>query len=179
MDQESFDRLLRWLGPDREASEKKYLDIRFRLIRILARWGCYEAEDLADEAFDRVAKKLPEIEKNYVGEPALYFYGVARKVFHEWLRRPKPVLPPSPDPDPGDLLELYDNCLTTCLDDLSQSDRKLILDYFKEEGRAKIDAHNAMAKELGININALRTRAHRIKKTLKECVFKCIRRNKD
>ena len=179
MDQESFDRLLRWLGPDREPAEKKYLDIRLRLIRILVRWGCYEAEDLADETFDRVAKKPSEFQETFVGNPAVYFYAVAKKVFLEWLRRPRPNPSPVPAPDPPDLLELYDNCLTTCLDRLTPADRRLILDYFKEEGRTKIEAHNSMAEKLRISVKALRTRAHRIKRTVKECVLKCIGSEKD
>jgi hypothetical protein len=49
-----------------------------------------------------------------------------------------------------------------------------MLGYFKEEGRAKINLRNAMAEKLGMSINALRTRACRVKRILKECVIECL-----
>lgn len=175
MDQESFDRLLAWLDPDRDVAATKFEAIRSRAIKILIFRGCYEEEDIWDETVDRVARKLPKLAENYVDDPALYFYGVAKMVCRE--RRPKPPTPiDPPTPDPPDIKELYDRCLTVCLDRLDERERKLMLDYFKEAGRAKIDAHNAMAEEVGIKIHALRTRAHRIKKTLKKCVVECIER---
>src|ERR687883_865457 len=67
--QESFDRLLAWLDPDREQAGKKYEEVRSRLVRGFSSHGCPVPEDLADEAINRVAKLLPEIEKTYVGEP--------------------------------------------------------------------------------------------------------------
>lgn len=179
LDQESFDGLLAWLDSDCEVAGRRYQEIRVRLMKIFVRRGCYVAEELADETINRVARKLPEIEKDYVGDPALYFCGVARLVFKEWVPKPGPIPPPIPAPDPPEVLELYDRCLTTCLDPLNPVDREIILDYFKDEGRAKINTHNTMAGELGISISALRTRAHRIKKTLKECVTKCIGRGKE
>lgn len=175
LDQESFDRLLAWLDPDREAAGRRYEEIRARLTKILVRRGCYVAEELADETINRVTGKLSEIEKDYVGDPALYFCGVASNVFREWVR-PRRVPLPIPAPDPPEVLEANHRCLESCLDRLSTLDRKIIVDYFKDEGRAKIDAHNAMADELNVNINALRTRAYRLKTTLKCCVFECINR---
>jgi len=178
LDQESFYRLLAWLDPDRDLAATKFEAIRSRAIKILIFRGCYEEEDIWDETVDRVARKLPGIEEDYVGDPGRYFYGVAKMVCRE--RRHKPSTPvPIPDPDPTEPKELYDRCLTTCLDRLDERERKLILEYFKETGRAKIDTHNAMAEKLGSNIKALRTRAHRIKKTLKLCVLECIERNED
>ena len=49
--------------------------------------GFSDAEDLADETINRVAKKLPEIQDTYVGEPARYFHGVARYILREMMRR--------------------------------------------------------------------------------------------
>jgi DNA-directed RNA polymerase specialized sigma24 family protein len=178
LDQESFDRLLAWLDPDREVAGRRYEEIRLRLTKILVRRGCYVAEELVDETFNRVAKKLPEIEKDYVGDKTLYFYGVLRIVFKEWIK-PPPVPPPAPVPDPPEVLEANDNCLHECLERLSPLDREVMLDYFKEEGKAKIDGHIAMAERLGISISALRTKACRLKNKLKVCVLKCINRGDD
>ena len=84
---EAFDRLLLWLNPDRERAGRKYEEIRRKLITILSSRGCTCPEDLTDEAMNRVTRKVPEIIDNYVGDPALYFYGVAHKVHLEWVRR--------------------------------------------------------------------------------------------
>ena len=54
--QEDFDRLLRWLDANLEAAGKEYEAIRQRLIKIFARRGCSEAEDLADETINRVTE---------------------------------------------------------------------------------------------------------------------------
>jgi hypothetical protein len=59
--QEGFDGLLTWLSPDREQAGRKYEEIRLRLIKIYTRRGCTTPEELADEVFNRVTKKLPEI----------------------------------------------------------------------------------------------------------------------
>lgn len=83
--QESFDTLLGWLDHNREIAGQKYEKIRQRLIRIFAGRGCFEAEELADETINRVTLKLPQFVETYIGEPALYFYGVADKIHHEWL----------------------------------------------------------------------------------------------
>ena len=83
---ESFHMLLDWLDSDREQAGRAYEKIRVRLVRILVGRGCYEAEDLADKTFDRVAKKIPEIRDKFDGDPAMYFYATSRNIFHEWLR---------------------------------------------------------------------------------------------
>ena len=177
MDQDGLYRLLAWLGGgDQEKCALEYEKIRSKLIRIFTHRECYEPEVLADETIDRVIKKLPEIQDTYVGDPALYFYGVARNVAKERCKNPPPPVPP-PAPDPPNIKEIYDRCLTACLDRMNPADRKLMLDYFKYEGREKIEAHQATAEELGISVNALRTRAHRLKKTLRKCLLECIKRH--
>jgi DNA-directed RNA polymerase specialized sigma24 family protein len=171
--QESFDALLAWLDPDRESAGRKYEDIRTRLIKIFCCRGCYEPEDLADETINRVTNKLKEIETSFIGERARYFYGVANKVHMEYLRRrPAPApLPPTQDPD--DLEREY-NCLERCMQLLTVANRDLVLQYYQEEKKAKIDHRKRLAEQLGIALNALRIRAHRIRSSLQECVQNCI-----
>src|SRR6266550_5419038 len=95
---ESFDSLLAWLDSERDEAGRKYEEIRLRLIKIFVCRGCHEPEDLADETINRVSKKLREIESTYLGNPALYFYGVANKVHLEYLRRrPAPIPPVRPE----------------------------------------------------------------------------------
>jgi DNA-directed RNA polymerase specialized sigma24 family protein len=172
--QESFDALLSWLDPDREVAGQKYEELRRRLVKLFVCRGCAEAESLADDTIDRVIWKLPEIRETYVGEPARYFYAVANKIYLEYLRtRPAPP-PPPPTADPGDS-ELEFHCLEQCMERLTPKNRQLVLRYYQDERRAKIDHRKRLAEELGVAINALRIRAHRIRAALQVCVENCLR----
>jgi RNA polymerase sigma factor (sigma-70 family) len=172
---DEFERFLSWLNPDHELAAKKYEEVRRRLIKIFACRGCTEAEDLADETITRVIRKVQVIIDTYVGEPVLYFYGVARHVYHEWLRKNCPASPPPP-PDPPEQKEQAFECLENCLGKCSDKDRRLILEYYKDERREKIDHRKEMAKREGIALNALRIKMHRIRTSLQSCVTGCLKR---
>ena len=172
--QEAFEKLLGWLGPDRDQAGKKYEAIRRKLIFILTCRGCTCPEDLADDTINRVARKLPEINDSYKGDPSLYFYGVAHKVHLEYVRKmPDPM--PSPAPDPPEELEQKYECLEQCMKRLTSKSRELVLEYYQEEKQAKIDQRKELANRLGMAVNALRIRAHRIRASLQECVFECLK----
>ncbi len=176
--QSNFDRTLKWLAEDPNEAAIKYESIRRRIIEILASRGCYEAEHWADVAIDRVVSKIDDITKDYVGDPALFFYGVAKKVAWECIKpksNPKPPPPPSP---PDEDLELEHDCLERCLGEIPAEDKYLIEEYYAKDGREKIDHRNKLAEELGIGLNALRIRAHRIRIVLKDCIGSCIKREK-
>jgi DNA-directed RNA polymerase specialized sigma24 family protein len=174
--QESFDALLAWLDPDRERAGWRYEEIRRRLVKLFTCRGCGEPEALADETIDRVVKRLKEIEASYTGDRALYFYGVANKVYLEYLRRrtPAPPPPPAPSDDVDDEAEREYACLDRCMERLPDANRELILRYYEEEKGAKIDQRRRLAENLGIALNALRIRAHRIRAVLQECVEDCL-----
>lgn len=171
--QEAFDGLLAWLDADRDRAAQKYETVRTRLIKIFSCRGCGEADDLADETINRVTAKLSEIVDTYVGDPALYFYGVANKVFLEYLRR-RPMLESPPLREASDEIEAEYACLERCMDQLPPESRRLVLEYYQEEKRAKINRRRKLAEELGIAVNALRIRAHRIRQQLQQCVQVCL-----
>jgi DNA-directed RNA polymerase specialized sigma24 family protein len=172
--QEAFEKLLGWLNQDREQAGRKYEAIRHKLVFILTCRGCICPEDLADEAINRVTRKLPEIIDRYTGDPSLYFYDVAHKIHLEYCRRkPDPVLAPVPDPPQEQ--ELQFECLEECMKRLTSRNRDLVLEYYLEEKQAKIDRRRELANQLGIAANALRIRAHHIRATLQDCVFECIK----
>jgi len=173
--QEAFDYLLAWLDADRERAGEKYENIRRRLIMIFTCRGCPDAEELADESINRVALKAAEVSKGYVGDPALYFYGVAQKVFLEYVRKPHAAVAPPPHADDksDDDDREYD-CLERCMKQISPNSRELILEYYRDEKRAKIEHRKEMALKLGVALNALRIRAHRIRSVLQQCVLDCL-----
>lgn len=175
LNQAALDSLLAWLDPDRDKAGVKYEAIRTRLIKLFTCRGCHEAEDLADETINRVASKLGDVAEGYQGDPALFFYGVAKKVRQEYERKKfKPALPPAPD-NSDDVEQEYE-CLETCMRALPADQRRIVLEYYREDKRAKIDNRKRLAQELGIAINALRIRAHRIRSALQECVEECLGR---
>lgn len=176
LSQESFDALLDWLAPEREQAGQRYEEIRTRLIKIFTCRGCYEPEDLTDETINRVTKRLHEIRGHFKGDHAKYFYGVANKVHLEYLRRKQPPDVRVPDVD-SDRIEVEFKCLEYCLDGLTAENRHLVLQYYQLERKARIDQRKGLAKELGINLNVLRIRAHRIRATLQQCVQECLERN--
>jgi DNA-directed RNA polymerase specialized sigma24 family protein len=171
--QDAFDGLLNWLDADRDGAGRKYEMIRQRLIKIFACRGCSDADDLADETINRVTTKLPAIGETYTGDPALYFYGVAQKVHLEYLRqnRPRPTPPPAVDATAD---EYEYECLDQCLNGLPGENRRLVLEYYQDVKRAKIDHRRKLAEQLGIAVNALRIRAHRIRSQLHKCVLVCL-----
>jgi len=173
LNQEAFEKLLAWLNPNREQAGKKYEDIRHKLIFILTCRGCPCPEDLADETIDRVIRKIPEIGDGYAGDPSLYFYNVAHKIHLEYVRR-KPALAPLPESDGPQLLEERYECLERCMERVTPKNRELVLEYYQEEKQAKIDHRRELASRLGIAVNALRIRAHRIRASLQDCVFECL-----
>lgn len=178
LSQESFDALLDWLDPDREKAGIKYEEIRCRLIKIVAGRGCTEAEDLTDEVINRVINRLTEIEGEFKGDPARYFYGVANKVMMEYARKKQtPSQPPPPPPSDSSRIEQEYRCLEHCINRLSKENRELLLQYYQAEGKAKIEQRKLLADKLGIAPNALRIRAFRIRAGLQKCVEDCMERS--
>lgn len=173
---EQFRQLLDWLDPDFARAGEKYEAIRRRLIKIFLNRRCNEAEDLADETINRVARKIAELKKDFVGEHAHYFYGVAKKVFLEHLRRCNRRPIPPPPVVAREELEPYLKCLDKCLEKLSPESRALILDYYEEEKQAKVTSHKEMVARLKLNPGALRARVHRIRGKLEKCVLECLGR---
>lgn len=171
--QQTFDDLLAWLAPEREQAGRKYEEIRYRLIKIFTCRGCPIPEELADETINRVTRKLAEVAATYVGDPALYFYGVAHNVHLEYLRKkPQPVIQPPVEPEEDSEREY--ECLDECMQKLTEQNRTLVLEYYQEDKQAKINQRRELAERLGIALNALRIRAHRIRAHLQKCVLHCL-----
>lgn len=173
--QDAFDKFLTWLDSDRERAGAKYEDIRRRLIRIFACRGCPVGEDLADETINRVIRRSQELADAYIGDPVAYFYGVARNVHLEYVKKPTAPLP-LPPPDSPQQKEREYECLERCMATLAPENRRLILEYYREERQAKIVHRKELAAQLGVALNALRIRAHRVRAGLQVCVEGCLQR---
>ena len=179
--EDNFDALLTWLDPDHEKAGQKYEEIRHSLVLIFEWRGAYDAEDLADETITRVLSKVPEIVDDYKGDPALYFYAVAKRLAYEVFRRqqarveiedPEKLRAPKVDEERDDRETEYE-CLDKCLANLPPADRELILLYYQQD-QPKISHRRDLARRYRLAPNALRVRVHRIRATLHTCMKKCL-----
>ena len=178
----SFDSLLAFLGPDRESAALAYIELRRALFTYFAIRGMSSPDEMADETINRVTARLAEIAREYEGDPALYFYGVCQRVHQEYLRKAYsqrqfdsacPSATSLPAATKSDDIESDYACLEQCLERLPANHRELVVRYYQQEQKAKTD-RKLLAQELGIAVNALRIRAHRIRLTLQHCVRDCL-----
>src|SRR5687767_4601435 len=90
---ERFNDLLAWLDPNPESAGSTYLDVQDSLVRIFAWRKCADPEGMADEVFDRVCRRLPELEREFDGNPKVYFYAVANNLIKEYQKKLKLNVP--------------------------------------------------------------------------------------
>lgn len=181
---ESFDEILAWLNPDRDVAGTIYVQLRQDLTKIFTWNRCPDPDGLTDEVFDRVAKKVHDVRKTYVGDPKLYFYGVARNLIKEIPKKIKTQISlqgtePASDPrrqSEQETATMREDCLRLCLQKLGKDKRELILAYYARDKQAKIDHRTEMAQRLGISVETLRVKAFRIRATLEQCLERCIDR---
>ena len=181
---ESFDEILAWLNPDRDVAGTIYVQLRQDLTKIFTWNRCPDPDGLTDEVFDRIAKKIHEVRKTYVGDPKLYFYGVARNLIKEIPKKIKTQISlqgtePASDPRreaEQEAAHMREDCLRLCLQKLSKEKRELIVAYYARDKQAKIDHRIEMAQRLGISVETLRVKAFRIRGTLEQCLERCIDR---
>src|SRR5215831_7336254 len=91
LSQDAFTKLLNWLDEGNDSKGERYLEIRRRLVQYFARKNCLSPDELADETLNRVARRLTEESAAATGSPARYCYILAKFVFLEACRKPKPI----------------------------------------------------------------------------------------
>jgi len=169
--------LLARLGPDEERAGAAYEDLRRALVAFFEWRGAFTPEECADESLDRLARRLEDGEE--VRDVPRFARGVARLVLLEHWRRPDArraelsermasPAPAAPDDEAPHL------CLERCLRALADDGRRLILDYYQETGRARIERRQAMARAMGLSEAALRNRAQRLRDRLEACLADCL-----
>lgn len=181
MTQQAWDKLLCAFSADQEEAAQQYERVRLRLFRLFEWNGVGPVEDLADETFNRVARRIDEGQKidNLVG----YILGVGRMICKEEIKKPafdpldettegehRRDPEPGPEIEPDARLECFDKCIAA----LAIERRTLILAYYDYEVGDKIKWRQKLADERHIAPNALRIRAHRIRMTLETCITRCL-----
>ena len=181
---ERFEEILAWLDPDREVAAAKYVQLRHDLAKIFQWRGCSDVEGLTDEVFDRVARKVHEVRPTYIGDPRLYFRAVANNLVRETIKKAKTrvaledidLQEPISTAGEEDEAVKMEQCLQSCLQKLSPENRNLIVAYYAKEKQAKIDHRSELAQRLGKSVETLRVKAHRLRKSLQECIKRCLER---
>lgn len=174
----AFDKLLACLAPEPELAGERYEELRRMLLKIFEWRGALFPEDCADETLNRVARRIDEgVEIRDIGG---YCYGVARLVLLETAKAPDArrvplddLMMPAP-PVEGAEEKVEIQCFEECLRELSADSREVIVQYYCEEKRAKINHRKQLAETLGIPLNALRSRAQRTRDKLEQCIIKCL-----
>jgi RNA polymerase sigma factor (sigma-70 family) len=115
-----------------------------------------------------------------------YAYSVARLVWLEALKgdhkRNTPLDEIQHEPVAIDTLsekaekEVRLNCLDDCLDALPPDSRDLIMEYYVDEKRGRIDRRRDLAQRLGLRRDALANRSQRLRDKLEQCVTRCLKK---
>jgi len=180
---ESFGKLLARLDPDPDVAGEKYETLRRTLVKFFEWRGALFPEEHADETLNRVSRKLDEGLE--IRDISGYCYGVAKLLYLETSKSPESrsvsigeldcAVVTQPDAT-ADEQRLF--CFERCLESLPAENRMLITEYYQYEGREKIDGRKALAARLDIPLNALRSRATRVREKLEKCVNDCLERTK-
>ena len=182
----AFSRLLEWLDDGVDSQGETYLEMRRRLVMYFDRRNRLSADELADETLNRIGRTLEKTTIT-IRPPARYCYVVAKFVLLEDFRRERQhvALDESRSEasaigarlarvdDGMALTERRLECLDRCLDELKPEQRELVVDYYRDTRRQKIERRREIAKRLGISMNALGIRACRIRSQLETCVETC------
>ncbi|HEX7316957.1 MAG TPA: hypothetical protein VF297_23850 [Pyrinomonadaceae bacterium] len=184
--QTAFDKLLALLGEDREQAGAKYESLRTRLIKFFEWRDCETPEELADEVFDRVMRKIEAGE--LIRNVEAYAATVAQFVLKEDARSPSRRFQSIEDNPrlenqlatggadaPSETDEVRLACVDRCLAELSGEQRRLITAYYDTDERTMIEARRRLAAAEGVSPNSLRIRVCRLKARLEECAKDCCR----
>ena len=181
----AFSRLLQWLDDGVNSHGDTYLEMRRRLVAYFDRRNRPAADELADQTLNRIGRTLEEAGTIATRPPARYCYVVAKFVLLEDIRRGQRQVSldepwradavargarlAGPDYE-GSIQEHRLDCLDRCLQKLKPEQRELVVEYYRDTLRQKIERRRALAERLGISMNALGIRASRIRGTLEECM---------
>lgn len=169
LERSAFARLLEALHPDAATASQEYERLRRRLIRLFALNGMARADEAADEAFNRLARRLSEGEQ--IRHIEAYLAGIARLLVLEerqrasreytaMVRLAEPEAAEASDDE--HLLEL----LERCLQELPPQSRQLLARYYAHDGGQRMRERDALARELGLSPNSLRNRVLRLRQKL-------------
>jgi RNA polymerase sigma factor (sigma-70 family) len=174
---EEFEETLAWLDSDREMAAVAYIELRRDLEKLFHWRQCSDWEELADEVFDRVAKKVHKLQGSYEGNPRFYFYAVANNLLKEHFKSLKSHVSIAgldlweEDTIVDESKEKLHRILEECVQELSPRDRRMILEYYQASPAKKRDGEK-LAARFGISYGALRVKIYRIREKLRRNILR-------
>ena len=167
--------LVERLRADATAGGFDYEQLRRRLVLFFRQHEPVDAEALADDALDRLARRLDE--GTAVDNAGLYAFGIAKLMLfeaHERRMRQEAARQeafaavedePEEETDPALLA-----ALRACLRESGVRSTALMLAYYRDDDARRIVTRRDLAAGLGVSLNALRNRALRLREALEACV---------
>jgi DNA-directed RNA polymerase specialized sigma24 family protein len=168
--------LLERLRADSASGGFGYEQLRRRLILFFRQREPIDAETLADEALDRLARRLDEGVQ--INHPAPYAFGIAKMMLFEAnarrLRQEARFDEPENSPAMIDDDDVIDPALVlalrTCLRSMGRRGSELMLAYYRDDDARRIKTRRNLAEKLGVTVNTLRNRVLRLRTALEACV---------
>ena len=175
-----FDSLLSRLAAGGDAAAE-YERLRLRLVTFFRLRFPADADALADEAIDRLARRLGE--GTPVESLAAYALGIARFLVMETAARRRKEDEAARAASYDVALHVEDEepdaaiaALKNCLESIGPRSSQLILAYYVAEGDgSRIERRQQLAQAAGLSLNALRNRALRIRTALEACMSAALR----
>jgi DNA-directed RNA polymerase specialized sigma24 family protein len=172
-----FDLLLSRLSPHPAEAGAQYEMLRGRLILFFSRRMLSYPEDLADEALNRLTRRLEEGE--VIAKIEGYALGIARHVMQEQFVRidteraaveefSRNVSQQTHTIDEDEEIELQR--MKKCLGRLPRSDQQLLSDYYLVGESGKIPARKRLAEARDVTPAALRKRVFELRGAIQKCI---------
>lgn len=164
------------LDEDPERAGERYETLRRKLVKFFEWRGSSTSDELADETLNRLVRKIDEGEA--VRNFSAYIGGMARLVWLESVKERERERSAFEELHTSNHISSQTDaqrieCFELCLEELSSENRALILDYYRAEKSDKINLRRELAEKMGVPLNALRIRAHRIRLQIERCVGDC------
>ena len=160
-------------SPILDITEDDYRRLHASLSRLFRAWGLPDPENLASEVIRRTIVALHSGKD--VSTPLAFMKGTALHIAQEEKRRIVNERNLTADllrasMRSGRIVDGLEKKLDACLEQLAIEDRKLLEDYYKHDGPARIAAHKDLARQLGLSPDALSMKVYRLRRRLRECL---------
>lgn len=169
----SIPALLAALGKTPEESGIEYERLRSKLIFFFSRRMLQFPEDLADEALDRLARRI--VDGTVIDSIPAFALGVGRHLALEQMKK-RPVgmeddfwdnVPaPSTTQSSEEAIARMERCLKT----LRPDEATLLRGYYLTTEATPVKTRSKLAKRLGISANTLRQRVFLARQRLRDCM---------
>ncbi len=167
--------LVERLHADAASGGFDYEQLRRRLVLFFRQHEPVDAEALADDALDRLARRLDE--GTDIDNAGLYAFGIAKLMLFEAHERRtrreaarQEVLAEAEGEEKEEADPVLLAALRACLRELGARSAELMLAYYRDDDARRIATRRDLAAALGVSLNALRNRALRLRAALETCV---------